>query len=192
MPPSVRHHLIRLDMKRKYCLIRREGDLTIESFVYVVWVGSSLHESTRLALVEEFCKDCGWYFKQWCPDVDRMLEHRARYSRVDGTRCAPAYQMIAIGIEKCYQTIVDDSWRALEASRVMTPQETFMRFRHDPSFLRRFNRQKRSTTCPPYRSKYLSLGMNNAFYGLAGPIAFIVALMVLDALVSNIISTITF
>lgn len=191
-PPLSRNHLILTDMKRKYCLVRTNGELSVNSFVYVVWAGSSLRESVTLTLVEEFCKDCGWYFKRWSPEVDTALMIRSKLVRVDGSRGVTPYQMISMSIQQCYDTIIDDSWLALEASHVMTPQETFWRFRNVPDFLKAYNARGRNTTCPPYRRKYLSRRNTGAFYGLCKPVAIIVFLIVLDAIVSDIISCTNF
>lgn len=183
--PLVRNHLIRKDMKRKYCLVRLNGDLGVGSFVYVIWVGSSLRESTLLALVEEFCKDCGWYFKRWSREVDSALELRSKISRSDGTRCVKPYQMISLSIRECYEAIIDDSWASIEANHTMSPQETFMRFRLHPDFLRAMNVKQRTTSCPPSRRKYLSPRKSRAFYELTPAIVAIVLLIVLDQLVST-------
>ena len=176
-------------MKRKYCLIRTDGDLNPSSFVYVVWVGSSLRESTQLALVEEFCKDCGWYFKLWSSTVDSVLEKRAKLKRADGTRCVPPFSMMSINIDTCYQTIIDDSWTALESRHVMTPQEKFMRFRRDPDYLKSLHHARCITSCSPSKRKYLSHRHSRAFYELGAPMIVIVILIVLDHLVSTQILT---
>ena len=172
-------------MKRKYCLIRNDGDLNPSSFVYVVWVGSSLRESTLKTLVEEFCKDCGWYFKQWSPTVDSVLEKRAKLTRADGTRCVPPFSMMSLTIQECFDTIVDDSWATLEAKHTMTPQEKFMRFRRDPLFLMAMNAKKRITSCSPSKRKYLSPRKSRAFYELTPAVVAIILLIVLDQLVST-------
>lgn len=179
-------------MKRKYCLVRCSGELGVNSFVFVVWVGSSLRESVKLSLVEEFCKDCDWYFKRWSQIVDTALELRAKQTRLDGTRCVKPYTMIQMGIDECYQRIIDDSWLEVETNHTMTAQEKFMRFRNDPQYLAAYHRKKRITSCSPSRRNYLSHGMGNAYYGLAAPVACIVILIVLDAIVSNLISSLTF
>lgn len=176
-------------MKRKYCLIRSNDDLYPGSFVFVVWVGSSLRESAKLSLVQEFCKDVGWYFKQWSPVVDSVLIQRAKSMRVDGNKTAKPFTMMEISISTCYQTIIDDSWVALESSYVMTPQEKFMRFRNDPKFLLSMNLKKRTTTCSPSTRKYLSRASGKAFYGLTPAIVVIVILIVLDACVTNLINS---
>lgn len=179
-------------MKRKYCLVRLHGELGVNDTVFVVWVGSSLRESAKLALVEEYCKDVGWYFKRWSSQVDSALEQRSKLLRVDRTRNVTPYRMIQLNIDECYQTIIDDSWAKIEATTPMTKQEIHMRFRLDPRYLMAYNSKQRNTTCPPYPRKYLSHRNQNAFYGLALPCALIVLLIVLDAIVSNFISSITF
>lgn len=179
-------------MKRKYCLIRNDGDLSPSKFIFVVWVGSSLRESTLLALVEEFCKDCGWYFKRWSATVDSAIEKRCRLIKADGNKTAPPFTMMDIGIEKCYRTIIDDSWIQLEKSFAMSKQETFMRFRYNPLFLLRYHRRNCITQCSPSERKYLSRRQRDVISGFAVPMVVIVFLIVLDSIVSNIISTLTF
>lgn len=171
-------------MRRKYCLVRTDRELDASSVVYVVWVGSSLRESYYLPLVEEFCKDCGWYFKVWSATVDSALELRTKLSRTDGNRTAPPYRMLSVNLTTIYQTIIDDSWSALERSIVMTPQEKYMRFRNDPHFLMAMNNSKRITSCSPYKSKYLSLRKRCERHPLATAIAGIALLIIADSLVS--------
>lgn len=179
-------------MKRKYCLVRTDGDLSVGSFVYVVWAGSSLHESGLLALVEEYCKDCGWYFKRWSPNVDSALEKRSKLRRLDGTLAVKPYQMIRLSIQECYDAIIDDSFSSIEANQVMKPQEIFMRFRKTPEYLMAMNVKQRNTTRPPLRSKYLSHRKLNGFYSLAPAMAALVMLFLLDAFISHVLNNISF
>ena len=170
-------------MKHKYCLIRLYGEREISPFVYVVWVGSSLRESTSLALVEEYCKDCGWYFKRWSANVDSALEFRFKMARVDGTKTAKQYQTIQLSIQQCYQTIIDDSFAMLEANYTMTQFELWQRFRNTIQYHTTMNARLRNTSCPPSRRKYLSPRRSRAFYELAPAVAAIVLLIVLDQLI---------
>lgn len=190
--PLVRNHLFLLDMKRKYCLIRNDGDTSPSQFIFVVWVGSSLRETTMLALVEQFCKDCGWYFKRWSSTVDSAIQNRTKLIRADGNKTAPSFSMIQMDIEKCYRTIIDDSWIALEKSFVMSPQETMLRHRFNPLFLLRLHRRYRNTSCSPSKRKYLSHENESVISGFAMPMVAIVVLILVDAFVSHIISSLTF
>lgn len=174
-------------MKRKYCLIRTDGDLCVGSFVYVVWVGSSLRELEKLALVEEFCKDVGWYFKQWSQTVDSALELRSKAIRVDGNPLAKPYTMHRLTIHECYDAIIDDSWASIERNHVMSPFEKFMRFRHDPSYLISFHKSQCNTTCSPSRRKYLSHSRRESVSDFVSGCALVAVLIMLDAFVSNFI-----
>ena len=174
-------------MKHKYCLIREPQHLNPGSYVYVVWAGSSLRESVQLTLVEEYCKDCGWYFKRWSPMVDSALEKRSMMSRTDGTRGVMPYTMISLSIHECYSAIIDDAWLKIESTHTMTPQETFLRFRHDPLYLSSYHRQSCNTTCPPSTRKYLSRRQWSEKTQVVACFAGIVLLIVLDAIVTNFI-----
>ena len=173
-------------MKRKWCLVRTNGDLVPGSFVYVVWVGSSLRESEYLALVECFCKDCGWYFRQWSAKVDSALLLRSKISRADGTKAATPYQMISLSIFKCYQTILDDSWASLEANHVMSPQEKYMRFRNNPKFLMAYHNRKSNTLCPPSNVNTYVRRSRRQSVNVALNLMAILLLLVLDAIITNI------
>ena len=173
-------------MKRKFCLVRTRGCLRPDDCVFVVWVGSSLRESAFLSLVEEYCKDVGWYFKLWSAEVDSRLEEWSKqWRRVDGQIVRP-YTMMAITINVCYQTIIDDTWCELINHRVMSPQETFLRFRSDPEYLRRLHARKRNTTCQPYRRKYLSQQNQPGFYNVGACLTLALFLLILDAIVTHI------
>ena len=185
--PLVRHHLLLMDMKRKYCLIRNDGDLNPSSFVYVVWAGSSLRESCYLALVEEFCKDSGWYFKRWCPEVDSALRLRCKYGARDAGQMLSPYNMMTLSIHQCYQTILDDSWTALEQSYVMTPQETRMRFYRSIPYLQRLNGVHVLRNAHPRRRKHLSHAHSGLLQDFVAPVVLILLLLVLDAFVSSFV-----
>lgn len=174
-------------MKEKYCLVRTDAPLGVNSFVYQVWVGSTDPELQKLLLVQEYCKDVGWYFKKWSRNVDSALEKRSKLTRVDGTRCVTPYRMIRITIKECYQHIIDDSFSALESNSVMTPQETAWRFRYNPAFLQRKHAQKCNTPCPPQRRKYLSHSQGKGFYNVGLNLTLAILLLILDAIVTNIL-----
>ena len=173
-------------MKSKYCLVRTDAPLDVGSFVYVVWVGTTDTDFEKLCLVQEFCKDVGWYFKRWSATVDSALEKRAKLSRIDGTRAVTPYTMIQLNIRQCYEAILDDSFAAIEASHVMTPQETRWRFRNTIPFKLRQNGQSCITTCIPSRRKYLSHRGGKAFYNVGLNLSLAILLIILDAIISNL------
>lgn len=173
-------------MKTKYCLVRTDAPLDVGSFVYVVWVGETDTDFEKLCLVQEFCKDVGWYFKRWSATVDSALEKRKKISRTDGTRAVTPYTMIQLNIRQCYDAILDDSFATIEASHVMTPQETRWRFRNTIPFISRQNRRSCMTTCSPSRRKYLSHRGGKAFYNVGLNLTLAILLIILDAIISNL------
>lgn len=173
-------------MKHKFCLIRLDGKLDVGNFVYVVWVGSSDTDFEKLCLVQEFCKDVGWYFKRWSATVDSALQKRSKLSRTDGTKAVTPYSMIQLNISQCYDAILNDSFAALEANHVMTPQETAWRFRNSIPFISRLNGVSCNTTCPPSRRKYLSHRGGKAFYNVGYSLTLAILLIILDAIISNL------
>lgn len=173
-------------MKTKYCLVRTDAPLTVGSFVYVVWVGTTETDFEKLCLVQEFCKDVGWYFKRWSANVDSALKKRSKLSRTDGTKAVTPYTMIQINIRKCYEAIHDDSFATIEANNVMSPQETKWRFRNSIPFISRQNGLSCNTTCPPSRRKYLSHRGERAFYNVGYSLTLAILLIILDAIISNL------
>lgn len=171
-------------MKRKFCLVREPGTLNCGSTVYVVWVGSSLRESTYFSLVQEFCKDLGWYFKQWSDEVDSALELRARYSRVDGTQGVSPLRFISISIWVCYQTIIDDSWAKLDAQSMMSHHERVFRFRRDPDNLFQLHHISRDTLRQPIKRKHLSHTYKAGLHHVSALCLGAAMLFILDAIVS--------
>ena len=173
-------------MKTKYCLVRTDQPLDVGSFVYVIWVGCSDSEFVKLTLVQEFCKDCGWYFKKWSADVDSALELRTKITRIDGAKYVRPYRMISLSISECYQTIIDDAWVNIESRATMSKQETFLRFHRDPRFLLSYHRKHCNTKCPPSDVNTFCHSKGEGFYNVIGGLSLAILVFVLDALVSFI------
>lgn len=152
--------------------------------MYVVWVGSSLRESTYFSLVQEFCKDVGWYFKLWSDEVDSALELRARYSRTDGTQHVSPLRFISISIWVCYQTIIDDSWAKLEEQATMSHHERLFRFRHDTDNLLQLHHISRDTLRQPIKRKHLSHTYKASLRHVGALCLGAAMLFILDAIVS--------
>lgn len=167
-------------------MIRESGDLVPGSFVYVVWVGSSLREQTKFTLVKEFCKDVGWFFKPWSDKVDSEIIQRSAAHRIDGNPIAKPYSFINLSIKDCFQHIIDDDWITLEDSQVMSESERRLRFQYDPRKLQASTNQKRVTSRQPITRQYLSYWEQqqprNAVLGVAG----VLLMIIIDAIVSNL------
>lgn len=176
-------------MRTKFCLVRECGSLGVDSFVYVVWVGSSVRDSVKLGLVQEFCKDVGWYFKKWSPLVDSSLENRTRLIRSCGDPTVKPFRFLSISIAECYQTILDDSWAELHAKAEMSPQEIRHRFHHTIAYNLRQNLRNCNTSCPPSVRKYLSRRHQPGFYNVVGGVTLAILIFILDAIITPILET---
>lgn len=173
-------------MKRKYCLIRTDGCLNVGDVVYQVWAGSSLRESAQLTLVEEYCKDVGWYFQRWSAKVDSALALRTKMQPVDGCKTARPYRMISISISECYHAIIDDSWLTLIANHPMTQAEIHDRLRLNPVYLLNFNAKSCTTSCPPSFRKYLSHRFRSERVKAGAGMVGIIAIFIIDLIVTKL------
>lgn len=174
------------DMKRKFCLIRTDGCLNVGDVVYQVWAGSSLRESAQFALVEEYCKDVGWYFHLWSAKVDSALALRTKMQSVDGCKTARPYRMISISISECYHTIIDDSWSTLLDNHPMTQAEIRDRLRLNPIYLLNFNAKSCNTSCPPSFRKYLSHRFRSEHVKAGIGVVGIIAIFIIDLIVTKL------
>lgn len=173
-------------MKSKYCFLRDVGNLVPGSFVYQVWVGSSLREFAKLKLVEEFCRDNGIYFVKWCSQVDSMLDEKAKRFRDNGNVYTSCFASASVTISELFRLIIDDGFDAFEAKNVATPFEIWRRCHDVPEYVARMNNSKVIQHASPSRSKYLSLKQKGEKVQAVACIAGVLILMLVDALVSHI------
>ena len=175
-------------MKSKYCFIRHQGNLKPDSFIYHVWVGSSLRESVKLALVEEYCKDVGDYFEKWSSEVDSQLDEcRARF-KVSGNPLASPFKSASVTISELYKLIIDDTFDMFEASMMMSATEKYKLFHHQSEYHRQANYFKVLQNASPSTRKYLSLAKRNVAIRAAICVALCCVLMALDAVVSCVMN----
>lgn len=143
-------------MKSKYCFIQTKGRIGPETFIYVVWAGSSLRESAKLSLVEEYCKDLGFYFKKWGCTVDSALDE-ARKTIGEGANGGRfKFKMISVTIHELYNLIIDDSFGAIEKNYCETQGGLWFMFGDTIPYHEAMNQQKVSRHVNPHRRKNLS------------------------------------
>ena len=143
-------------MKSYYCFIRNFGHMKAGNFVYHVAVGTNQTDQTRLALVQEYCKDCGIYFKKWCTQVDEAIDHAAAQFKPVGLFRGSPFIHPHITIQELYSMILDDSFAAYERNYVPTRSELWCSFRNLPTFIQSLNLHHCDTPCQPHGRKYLS------------------------------------
>lgn len=178
-------------MKAKWCFLRATGQLMPDAFIYVVWVGSSLRESAKLALVEEYCKDCGLYFHRWSPQVDSALEQMEKGFWLSGTQVGHKHPMISITIHELFDMIIDDSFAEKERNFTLSPFGVWMRFRNTIDYVRYQNKLMGNTKCSPFKRKYLSYGKLTEGRRAALCCVGVLMIFLLDSLMSAIFSSLT-
>ena len=175
-------------MKSKYCFLRDLGNLVPGSFVYHVWVGSSLREFAKLKLVEEFCRDNGIYFEKWSDQVNSFLSEKAQRFQDNGNVFCSCFASASISISELYSMLIDDSFDAFEANQVATPFEVWMRCHNVPEYIARMNHTKVIQHASPSRSKNLSLKQKGELVQAVACMIGVLILFMLDALVSNLMN----
>lgn len=173
-------------MKSKYCFLRDVGHLVPGSFVYQVWVGSSLREFAKKRLVEEFCRDNGIYFQKWSSEVDSFLDEKAKRFLDNGNAFCSCFASASITISELYAMLIDDTLDAFEANQVATPFEIWMRCHNVPEYVARMNHSKVIQNASPSRSKYLSLKQKGEMVQAVACMIGVMMIFALDALVSYV------
>lgn len=173
-------------MKSKYCFLRDVGHLVPGSFVYVVWVGSSLREFAKRKLVEEFCRDNGIYFEKWDDQVNSFLDEKAQRFRDNGNVFCSCFAFVSVTISELYSMIIDDSFDAFEAKQVATPFEVWMRCHDVPEYVARMNHTKVIQHASPSRSKNLSLKQKGELVQAVACMVGVLILFMLDVIVSHL------
>lgn len=174
-------------MKSYYCFIRETGLPRPDSFVYHVGVGTSERDQTKLALVQEYSKDCGLYFKKWSSQVDTSLEFAmCKFKPVRGRWSRP-FLHARISIAQLYQMIVDDSFVEYEAKMKNNLWPVYR-----PTIMMRnpaanHPNQISNTVCQASQSQNLSFGKLSEGVQAAICFWFILGLLFLDAYLSPVI-----
>lgn len=175
-------------MKSKYCFLRSSGNLKPNDVIYQVWVGSFLREFTKLTLVQEYCKDCGFYFEKWSPEVDSRLDAMKSKYQTDENPLSSPFLSASISIDKLYALILDDSFESFEKNLMLTPTEKWCRFNQTILYHQSLKSSLVTRNAYPHVRKNLShrnrREVSNAICSLIG----IAVLIVIDIIVSNIMN----
>lgn len=175
-------------MKSKYCFIQTKGRIEPETFIYVVWVGSSLRESTKLALVEEYCKDQEFYFKRWSALVDSALDEVRRTIGQGAAGARFKFKMISVTISELYRLIIDDSFGILEKDYTENQQSIRFMFENTIRYHEAMNLQNVSQRANPLRRKNLSSKKLTEGKRFVACIIGIVGIITLDAIIYPILT----
>lgn len=157
--PLFSNHLKLKDMKRKYCLIRNFGRMRPGHFIYTIYVGRSDREQVLLAVIQEYCKDVGYYFKLWSPEVDSAISLAEKPFVESGCPFKSPFIRASLSVKDLYEKIVDGSIESFEDKFAESQFSLWMQFSQSTDYCQSFNNKKSNTECPPYRRKNLSRKM---------------------------------
>lgn len=174
-------------MKSKYCFIRNFGHMCPGSFVYHVKVGTSDREQIKFALVQNYCKDVGIYFKKWSCEVDNALRLAEKaWPSKWGLPISP-FQHVSISIYELYQLIIDDGFDLYESKPHATPAQSFFYRQFDPKGIISKLSGVSNTLCPPPHRKNLSRWEQDNLSKFLVRLTLILVIVVLHGLVGNVI-----
>lgn len=173
-------------MKSKYCFLRDSGYLVPGSFIYTVWVGSSLREFAKFRLVEEFCRDNGLFFEKWSNEVDSMILEKEHRYRKNGNVFASCFFWESYTISEIYKMMIDDTFDFIEAHHVCKPFEIWLQCHDNPEYIQRMNNLNVSRHANPSRSKNLSFSKRVERIQAVACMVGVLILMLVDALISHI------
>lgn len=142
-------------MKSKFCFIRKPQGLHPGDFVYHVYVGSSGRELTKLALIREFCKDCGLYLKKWSADVDTTLSLAAQSWRSKDATLTRPFKSCRVNVHELYELIINDSFDAYEANHIDSHFSIWLSHHENPVFVAAENKKNLKQSCSNPHSEVL-------------------------------------
>lgn len=119
--PSIRQYVITKQitkMKKIYVFVHVAGKFSPKDVVYHVHVGESVRDGAQLALIREYCQDCGFYLKERGRDSDIMTDNLAKGVFPDAMIPRLHLRFVSISVAECYRRIIDNDWSDIEASSV--------------------------------------------------------------------------
>lgn len=156
-------------MKSYFVFVRDLGRFKPDSVVYSVSVGESEREQIKLALIKEYCKNCGLYFRQRSDRTDKTIDNLAK-SLFKGSAFPRLHiRSIQVSISQLYHLIIDDSFDSLE-KRYSAPKGLFRLITlidPKPIFSPKFRITKQSA-CPSSRKYLKSEGRQDIYTAIIG------------------------
>ena len=173
-------------MKRFYWFVRNLNGFGPDDVVYKVAVGSSMRDNAKLALVQEYVKDCGMYLKVVDDTSDKTISILAN-SLFGGSSFSTLYLRRAnVSITQLYDLIVDDSFVRFEAAVSFSKTHALLLSLISPSSHWYQTQSNCNTLCQPYRRKYLSHAGSTEIQGVLVKAGFILALFALSGYLEHL------
>ena len=168
-------------MKHYYYFIRKAGKFDPDDVVYKVAAGSSTREQTKLALIREYCKDCGLYFAQVSAQSDSSIEKLAESLFNKGIVSKLFLRIRTISVTECYRRIIDNSFQSFEDSSSECPSFFHQLSTVSFNFLPSKSSPKAEKDCPGVTRKHLSRKMEMSVQGAVFNFGVILAVFIFCA-----------
>lgn len=168
-------------MSHYYYFVRNLSSFGVDDVVFLIRVGESQREQIKLALLREYCKDCGFYLRIRGEESDKAIE-MLRGSVYKGWNYLFSPLKVAqLSISQLYRLILDDSIGAYEKSLVQTQFSYNFRRKIDPNFL--FSQYSKKNVIRPATGtrKNLKSGQGIDAFGAVFGFALILAIFLFAA-----------
>lgn len=103
-------------MKSYYYFVRDMSCPSRQTIIYHVAVGTSDREQVKFALVREYCRDCGLFFRPVSKSSDIAVSNLVKSLFPGSSWFVSPLRHATISITELYALIVDDSFASFEAS----------------------------------------------------------------------------
>lgn len=142
-------------MKRYFYFVPNLHNFGREDVVFVVSVGISQREQTKLALLNEYAKDCGMYLKPRSVTSDLAIDHLKKTLFPNWRFLHSPLKMAYLPISDLYRLIIDGDLNLFTKSIKEPSGSFFFRQMSDPYFLFKQNQGRQAKHTATALRKYL-------------------------------------
>lgn len=173
-------------MKSYFWFVRQMHGFGVDDVVYKVSVGSSMREQAKLALVQEYAKDCGMYLERVSDSSDMAISNLAKSLFKDSSLANLYLRRANLTISQLYKIIIDDSFEKFEKSVTFSHSHALLLSLISPSSFYHQKQSHSNTICQPYRRKNLSQSGGNEITNVLIKAGFILALFLLSGYLEHL------
>lgn len=174
-------------MKTYYYFVLMAGRMMPGQIVFKVAVGKSLREQTKAALIEQYAKDCGFYFHVVSEQADNALRLMSKGIMPKKAYFVSPYRIVYINVEKLYKKIMDGTLTLFSENLPMTQTEKRFKLYLNKEVQREINNQSCNTHRLPQKRKNLSDDYMTLSQYVFTPILLILVLGLLDIIITQVI-----
>lgn len=122
-------------MSHYYYFVRNLNSFGVDDVVFLVRVGESQREQIKLALLREYCKDCGFYLRIRGEESDKAIQMLRGSVYKSWHYLFSPLKVANLSISQLYRLIIDGNIEAYEKSLNQTRFSYNFRRKIDPNFL---------------------------------------------------------